>query len=183
MAEERYWVQIAYQRPPVAAPNVLAAAVVVQVASGDKSVRVLTPEQEQVELQRQRATDHPRIRQIFDILDAPSKGRPLPDGVRLNQGDLVAPGLILDENPFPDWFHAEMVKYGWEYNRGNVSFMLGVDGKQKAEAWYFWVMEILKRMKEHEKLNGAPALSESIGVYIREDHSPLWNDELTKSYT
>lgn len=183
MAEEVYWVQVAYHRKPVEAPKVESAPAEAVAPVPNAKIRPMSPEQEAMELKRQRETDNPRVRKIFDLLDAPSKKQPLPEGVRLNQGDLVAPGLILEERPFPDWFHQLMDANGWEYNKGNSSFMLAVEGKQKAEAWYCWLMEIFRREKEYATAHKLPALSDNIGVYIREDHTFLWQDELTKFFS
>jgi hypothetical protein len=203
--DERYLVQVAYHRKqivPEKAPHVaewpvasaeaeaISAELTGQTPPDDltpvraagpeptEKIRVLTKEQEDVELASMRATDNPRVRQIFDLLDSPAKGQPLPEGVRLNQGDLVAPGLILQEKPFPDWFHTLMSQNGWEYNKGSASFMIAAEGKVKAEQWYNWVMEVLRRESEYAKSTGTAPMADSVGVYIREDHRDLWEAEL-----
>ncbi|TFH46467.1 MAG: hypothetical protein E4H01_09925 [Lysobacterales bacterium] len=203
--DERYLVQVAYQRKqiaPVQPPHVaewprpcaenenalgeltgqeppedLTAVRYACPTEGEK-IRVMTREQEGAELAEMRATDNPRVRMIFDLLDSHAKRQPLPEGVRLNQGDLVAPGLILQENPFPDWFHAEMARAGWEYNKGSASFMIAAEGKPKAEQWYNWIVEVLRREGEYAKGVGAAPMADTIGIYIREDHRDLWDAEL-----
>lgn len=204
--DDRYLVQVAYQRRQIvpapvphttewptpsaeqvaisdeltgqaSPPDDLVPVPAAGPAPGEK-IRVLTKEQEDAELAGMRATDNPRVRRIFDLLDAPAKGQPLPEGVRLNQGDLVAPGLILQERPFPDWFHALMAQNGWEYNKGSASFMIAAEGKLKAEQWHNWVVEVLRRESEYAKSSGSAPMIDVIGIYIREDHRDLWDAEL-----
>jgi len=204
---DKYWVQVAYHRKQIVpapiphtaewpAPTAEAEAIsaelsgqapppddLVPVRAGGlgpgEKIRVLTKEQEDFELAAMRATDNPRVRRIFDILDAPSKRQAIPEGIRLNQGDLVAPGLILDERPFPEWFYELLTSNGWEFNKGAASFMLLVDGKPSAEAWYTWVFEILRRESEYAKSTGTTPLMETVGVYIREDHTDLFAAEVS----
>jgi len=156
-----------------------------------RKIREVSQAQEESELAGMRSSDHPRVRQIFDIIDAPAKGKPLPDGVRIAQGDLVAPGLILEEEPFPPWLHEHMIGNGWTYDKGAASFMLLVgeaqietveneqpvvkrlSAKAHAVMWYEWVMQILQNDAEHAAKTGRTPLRDNVGVYIREDHTEL----------
>jgi len=142
--------------------------------------RQLTPEQNEQELAHSRESDNPRVRAMFDMIDKNASGQALPDGVRVRQGDLFAPGLVITTNPFPDWFgHALQTMGQFEWNDGCVSYIKMVTGKPQAEKWAAWVIEILEAERKAALSDGRKPLSDTTEVMIREDHRALMNDILS----
>lgn len=143
-------------------------------------MRVLTPEDEARELSSSRENDHPRVRAMFDLIEKSQTKQALPDGVRVRQGDLFAPGLVVTGNPFPDWFdHALRVTGQFEWDNGCVSYTKMVTGKSEAEKWAAWVIEILEAERKNALVSGQQPLSVTTEVMIREDHRTLLNDILS----
>lgn len=191
MKEEDYFVQVAHRRPESFVPPPTGSdrqqeqeqeQEQEQVSEPEKGVkfRQLTPEQREKELADMRTRDNPRVRAIFDLIDQHNSGQGLPGGVRVCQGDIVAPGLVLEENPFPEWFDAALRgKGGFEYDKGCASYTKMVTGKLEAERWAKWVVEILEAERKASQADGKKPLAETTEVLIREDHRALLNDILS----
>jgi hypothetical protein len=140
-------------------------------------MRVLTPEEDARELSPSRDADHPRVRAMFDLIEKSQTKQALPDGVRVRQGDLFAPGLVITENPFPDWFKQALQVTGqFEWDNGCVSYTKMVTGKPQAERWAAWVIEILEAERKAALLEGRKPLADTTEVMVREDHRALMND-------
>jgi len=140
-------------------------------------MRVLTSEEAERELAPSRENDNPRVRAMFDLIEKSQTKQALPDGVRVRQGDLFAPGLVVTANPFPDWFDVAMRKTGdFEWDNGCTSYTKVVTGKSNAERWAAWVIEILENERKDATANGRKPLSDTTEVMIREDHRALLND-------
>jgi hypothetical protein len=213
--EDIYFVQVAYQRgafpeapkpnPPPVDPPAAEGAVAEPEKSDQPAIhrpakpkeeskseeqrpnfRVLTPEEREKELAEMRARDNTRVRALFDLIDKANEGKELPDGARVVQGDIVAPGLNITKNPFPDWFDAALQQQGFEFDTGCIAYTKRVteavvdnkriQAKTMAEGWYWWVMQILANEKEKADREQRPPLVATTVVSIREDHQALLQD-------
>jgi hypothetical protein len=180
-----YYVQWAYRRPATPKENkpdeTRAVKVVEEVTdtAGNcekqkVAFRQLTDEQQKAELKPMHDRDQPTVRRMFDLLDASNEGKELPDGTRVRQGDLVAPGLVISSNPFPAWLDAVLLAEGFNYDEGCISYVREAAGKGEAERWYQWIWEIIARDEARkERSEDESPLKAISSVFIREDHRLL----------
>jgi hypothetical protein len=144
---------------------------------GGGTLRVLTPEEKEREMAESRQSDNPRVRAMFDMIDKHETHQPLPEGVRVRQGDLFAPGLVITANPFPDWFDYALRKMGqFDFDSGCISYTKQVTGKPEAERWAGWVIQILENERKDALSSGRKPLCDTTEVVVREDHRALLND-------
>ncbi len=187
MRDEDYFVQVTYRRPPpenAPAKQAQPAGAPAAAPAGPESVqgsserfRKLTPEERERELEVLRNSDNPRVRSMFEMIEKNESGQALPDGVRVRQGDLFAPGLVITGNPFPDWFDSALRKNGgFEWDNGCVSYVKVITGKAEAEQWAMWVISILEAERKDALANGRKPMADTTEVMVREDHRALLND-------
>lgn len=194
---EVFFVQLAYCRRPAPPPAPKTTHPEDEPSkpqpSGERQ-RKLTPEQRERELKPMLETDAPRVRALFDLLDRATSKEPLPDGVVVKQGDIVAPD-VLKGNPFPAWFDQVMRANSWYFDEGCMAYVMIVDDnsvreairrnpsapadtKWLAEAWYWWVKKLLENERARAVADGTVPLADLTSVCIREDHRALLQDLL-----
>ncbi len=189
---ETYFVQLAFKRPAPPkqeqldnAEAVAAVEEVVDTAGNCEKkkrapFRQLTDEQRRAELKPMHDRDNSRVRGMFNLLDKEASGEALPEGTRVRQGDMIAPGLVISANPFPSWLDGVFTAKGFAYDEGCISYIKAVEGKEEAEKWYLWVWQLLKNDSERpERPDGEVALWTVTELHIREDHTHLLGDLLT----
>lgn len=194
---EVFFVQVAYCRRPAPPPAPKAQQPEDESPepqpSGERQ-RKLTPEQRERELKPMLETDSPRVRALFDLLDKATSKEPLPEGVVVKQGDIVAPD-VLRGNPFPAWFDQVMRANSWYFDEGCMAYVMMVDGdsvreatrrnpnapadsKGLAEMWYWWAKQLLENERARAIADGRVPLADLTSVGIREDHRTLLQDLL-----